>query len=36
MGDRSNRTIVGIQLSGGNDYLNCVVPYNEARYIDSR
>ena len=33
MGDR---TLVVVQLSGGNDYLNCVVPYSDSRYIDSR
>ena len=28
--------LVVIQLSGGNDYLNCVVPYNDPRYKDAR
>jgi uncharacterized protein (DUF1501 family) len=31
-----NRKLVVVQLSGGNDYLNCIVPYNDPRYIDSR
>ena len=31
-----NRKLVVAQLSGGNDYLNCIVPYNDPRYIDSR
>ncbi|MCS5658903.1 MAG: DUF1501 domain-containing protein [Dehalococcoidia bacterium] len=33
MGDKK---IVVVQLSGGNDYLNCVVPYNDPDYVDSR
>ena len=36
MGDKRKRTIVVVQLSGGNDYLNCVVPFSDPRYIDSR
>ncbi|MDA0771096.1 MAG: DUF1501 domain-containing protein [Chloroflexi bacterium] len=31
-----NRKIVMVQLSGGNDYLNCVVPYTDPRYVDNR
>ena len=36
MGDAKNRKLVVVQLSGGNDYLNCVVPYTDPRYIDNR
>lgn len=36
MGDAKNRKLVVVQLSGGNDYLNCVVPYTNPRYIDNR
>ena len=32
----SNRSLVVIQLSGGNDYMNTVVPYNEGLYYDYR
>jgi len=32
----NNRSIVVVQLSGGNDYLNCVIPYQDPRYIDGR
>ena len=28
--------LVVVQLSGGNDYLNTVIPYNNARYRDNR
>ena len=31
-----NRSLVVIQLSGGNDYLNTLVPYNEGLYYDYR
>ncbi len=31
-----NRKLVVVQLSGGNDYLNCIVPYNDPLYIDNR
>ncbi|MCI0771161.1 MAG: DUF1501 domain-containing protein [Chloroflexi bacterium] len=31
-----NRKIVMVQLSGGNDYLNCIVPYNDPLYVDNR
>ncbi len=34
--DSSEKTLVVIQLSGGNDYLNTVVPYNNGVYYDSR
>ena len=36
MGDPKDRKIVVVQLSGGNDYLNCVVPFTESRYFDNR
>ena len=36
MSDNKNRKIVVAQLSGGNDYLNCVVPYNNPLYYDNR
>ena len=32
----NNRSLVVIQLSGGNDYMNTVVPYNEGLYYDYR
>ena len=32
----SEKKIVVAQLSGGNDYLNCVVPYDNPHYIDNR
>ncbi|MYA60365.1 MAG: DUF1501 domain-containing protein [Chloroflexi bacterium] len=28
--------LVMVQLSGGNDYLNCVVPYDDPLYVDNR
>ncbi|ETW99430.1 MAG: hypothetical protein ETSY1_15045 [Candidatus Entotheonella factor] len=31
-----NRKLVVVQLSGGNDYLNCIVPYSDPNYIDNR
>ena len=31
-----DKKLVVIQLSGGNDYLNCVIPYNNSNYIDNR
>ena len=31
-----DRSLVVIQLSGGNDYLNTVVPYNNGLYYDNR
>ncbi len=30
------RKLVVVQMSGGNDYLNCVVPYDDPRYVDNR
>ena len=36
MGSGKNRKLVVVQLSGGNDYLNCIVPYNNSHYIDNR
>ena len=36
MAEGRKRKLVVVQLSGGNDYLNCVVPHNDSRYIDSR
>lgn len=36
MGDGKNRKLVVVQLSGGNDYLNCIVPYNDPQYVDNR
>lgn len=30
------KVLVVIQLSGGNDYLNCIVPYQNGFYKDSR
>ena len=36
MSNSKNRKIVVAQLSGGNDYLNCVVPYNNPLYYDNR
>ncbi len=31
-----NRKIVMVQLSGGNDYLNCIVPFTDPKYVDNR
>jgi len=31
-----DKKLVVVQLSGGNDYLNCVIPYNDPNYIDNR
>ena len=36
MAESKKRKLVVAQLSGGNDYLNCVVPYTNSRYIDNR
>ena len=36
MSESKNRKLVVVQLSGGNDYLNCVVPYTNPEYIDNR
>ena len=33
---KKERKLVVVQLSGGNDYLNCVVPYDDPRYVDYR
>ena len=33
---KRERSLVVIQLSGGNDYMNTVVPYNEGLYYDNR
>ena len=32
----ADKKIVVVQLSGGNDYLNCVIPYNNPDYVDNR
>ena len=32
----NERNLVVVQLSGGNDYLNCIVPWEDPRYRDSR
>ena len=36
MAEGKKRKLVVVQLSGGNDYLNCVFPYNDPNYIDNR
>ena len=36
MAEKKNRKLVVAQMSGGNDYLNCIVPYNDPLYYDSR
>lgn len=33
---KRDKSLVVIQLSGGNDYLNTIVPYNNGLYYDSR
>ena len=33
---KRDKVLVVIQLSGGNDYLNCIVPYENGHYKDSR
>ena len=34
--DLKNRTLVVVQLSGGNDGLNTLVPYSQQEYYDAR
>ena len=36
MSEGKNRKLVVVQLSGGNDYLNCIVPYTNPLYKDNR
>ena len=36
MADKREKVLVVIQLTGGNDYLNCVVPYENGHYKDAR
>ena len=36
MSQGKNRKLVVVQLSGGNDYLNCIVPYTNPEYNDNR
>lgn len=36
MAEKREKVLVVIQLSGGNDYLNCVVPYENGHYKDAR
>ncbi len=36
MGNNRKPALVVLQLSGGNDYLNCVIPYNDPLYRDNR
>ena len=33
---KKEKNLVVIQLSGGNDYLNTIVPYNQGLYYDLR
>ena len=33
---RREKSLIVIQLTGGNDYLNTVVPYGDGRYYDAR
>ena len=35
-GNGHSKTVVVLQLSGGNDALNTVIPYNDERYYDNR
>jgi len=32
----NDKKIVVVQLSGGNDYLNCIIPYEDPNYLDNR
>ena len=34
--NKREKSLIVIQLSGGNDYLNTIVPYAEGKYYDSR
>jgi non-ribosomal peptide synthetase component E (peptide arylation enzyme) len=34
--DMKNRTLVVVQLSGGNDGINTLVPYSQQAYYDAR
>lgn len=36
MAESKKRKLVVTQLSGGNDYLNCVIPHNDPLYMDYR
>ena len=33
---KKQKKLVVVQLTGGNDYLNCIVPYNNPHYLDGR
>lgn len=34
--DKSENVLVVVQLTGGNDFMNTIVPYNNAHYYDAR
>ena len=36
MADKRDNVLVVVQLSGGNDYLNCIVPLDNGHYKDAR
>ena len=36
MAEKREKVLVVIQLSGGNDYLNCIVPFQNGHYKDAR